>query len=1059
MFYTFNPASTVLVVPSAISLYASQSQQFAATIACDSPVSWSMPSGTHGTLTSSGLYTAPTEIASPQSAVITATNQTNGSTIGSAVVTLLPPPLPITLAAAAQPPYVIGSTQTFVASLKDQSGTPEPGVVVTFAVSGANSSFGSATTDNNGNASYTYTGANSGNDTIQAMAVVSGQALKSNSISVSWIVQAPPARVADVTLTAPPSIGITGLVGVFTDNTGKVIEPIAIGAAPEIFVVPAGATQLQLGINDTYFADNIGPGFVVAVNGISKTVPATAMPWIWTTGGLNNNYQYGIYAPNIQNGILDGTSPVVVATALTQGESINIAYQSGTVSTNSATGPPVTADGDQTQVTGVKQFQGTYFPTLYMTPSSYPVGQPISFNALVTDATGTPLPNVPVTLNITGANTLQLQAMTDSTGTAAFLYSGSNPGMDSLQAEAVPSGGQSVASSQASITWINYADPPSPGSILLQFIATVEYRQGYDALVTDASGSPVFNANSALYVWGTDNIIQTGQTDITGHVDFNYYHEMNGAYNLVAVESANRNIIFSNVSNGTWTAPTTTGSCGYCNTINISVSVPGTITMPNKLPLSGTVTDNVGITPTVTWSLISGPGTVIFDNPNQASTTAVFSQFGIYVLQISASDSGVSASEQVTVTVYPAPIPASSTDWGGSPLYGATVSGVVPIILPPGVTIQSGTLTYFPVDNMNNVTTLNTTLNSGTPSSGQIGALDTTTLVNGSYWIDLQATDVKGNPQNDLVQVTVAGNYKPGRVTASVTDLIVPATGLAINIQRQYDSLNAGTSGDFGYGWNLGINTNLTIDASNNVTFTLGGQRKTFYFTPGIVQCSQNVFAGAGCFQIFDETFAGYTAEPGLAGTLTPQLDEANCPFGLMARDGSMWLCSTGSLYSPLGYTYTDASGTQYSINANGALQSITDIGGNSLTVTPLGITSSTGLSVPFVRDASNRITQITDPQGNIYQYAYDGSGNLASVTYPPATQTSALCPNTTLPNTSTYTYDSNHLYTGGTDALCHVLPSTAYFPSGKLDANGNSMTGRLQSVTDAMGNTTSYDI
>jgi len=1053
-FYTFNPSSTVLVVPSAISLYASQSQQFAATTACDSPVSWSMPSGTQGTLTSSGLYTAPAEISLPQSAVITAKNQTNGSTIGSAVVTLLPPPLPITLAAAAQPPYVIGSTQTFVASLKDQSGTPEPGVSVSFTVSGANSIFGSEITDNNGNASFTYTGANSGDDTIQAMAVVSGQALNSKSVSVLWIVPTPSTQVANVTLTAPPSIGITGLVGVFTDNTGKVIEPIAIGAAPETFVVPAGATQLQLGINDTYFADNIGPGFVVAVNGVSKTVPPTAMPWIWVTGGLNNNYQYGIYAPNIQNGVLDGTSPVVAATALTQGESISIAYQSGTVSTNSATRLPVTADGDQTQITGVEQFQGTYFPTMYMTPSSYPVGQPISFNALVTDATGTPLPNIPVTLNITGANALQLQAMTDFTGTAAFLYSGSNPGTDSLQAETVPSGGQGFVSSQASITWITYADPPSPGSIQLQFIATVEYRQGYDVLVTDASGSPVFNANSALYVWGTDNFINTGTTDTTGHAMFNYFHTNSGAYNLVAVESANRNITFSNAINGTWTVPTTTGSCGYCNTINISVSVPGTITMPNKLLLSGTVTDTVGITPTITWSLISGPGTVIFDNPNQASTSASFSQFGIYVLQISASDSGVSASEQVTVTVYPAPIPASSTDWGGSPLFGATISGVVPIILPPGDTLQSGTLTYFPVDNMNSVTVLNPS----TVGSGQIGTLDTTTLVNGSYWIELQATDVKGNPQNDLVQVTVAGNYKPGRVTASVTDLIVPATGLAINIQRQYDSLNAGTSGDFGYGWNLGINTNLTTDASDNVTFTLGGQRKTFYFTPGIIQCSQNIFAGAGCFQIFDETWASYTAEPGLGGTLTPQLDQSLCPLGLMARDGNMWLCSTGELYSPLGYTYTDPSGTQYSINANGALHSITDIGGNSLTVTPLGITSSTGLSVPFVRDASNRITQITDPQGNIYQYAYDGSGNLASVTYPPATQTSALCPNTTLPNTSTYTYDSNHLYTGGTDALCHVLPSTAYFPSGKLDANGNSMAGRLQSVTDAMGNTTSYE-
>src|ERR1035437_917519 len=179
--------------------------------------------------------------------------------------------------------------------------------------------------------------------------------------------------------------------------------------------------------------------------------------------------------------------------------------------------------------------------------------------------------------------------------------------------------------------------------------------------------------------------------------------------------------------------------------------------------------------------------------------------------------------------------------------------------------------------------------------------------------MELQATLANGNPQSDLMQVTVAGKYKPGRVTASVTDLIVPATGLAINIQRQYDSLNAGTSGDFGYGWNLGINTNLTTDASNNVTFTLGGQRKTFYFTPSI--------APDYGFTIFDETWASYTAEPGLAGTLTPQLDEANCPFGLMARDGSMWLCSTGSLYSPLGYTYTDASGTQYSINANGALQ------------------------------------------------------------------------------------------------------------------------------------------
>jgi RHS repeat-associated protein len=1054
-FYKFSPPGTVLVVPSPVSLYASQSQQFAAAGTCSSGVNWTLQQGAPGTLTPTGLYTAPTSFTTQQTVTVIASSQANGTAIGSAAVTLLPPPPPITLSAATQPPYVIGSTLTFVASLSDQTGTPEPGVTVTFAVNGANSSFGSATSDVNGNASYTYTGANIGNDTIQATAVVTGVPLASNSISASWIVPAGSNSAAGITLAGEPALGLGGLIGAFTDNNGTVIEPIAIGASPGSYVVPAGATQLQLGINDSYYSDNGGAGFTVSVNGSPLPMPilATTVPWNWITGGLNNNYQFGIGTAFNPSG--DGTSPVVVK-GLMQGQSVSVIYQSGTVSTNFPTKPPINADGDPTNITGGTLFQGAYYPTLYTNASSYPIGQPIIFDALVTNSTGAPLANIPVTLYVTGANPGQYQATTDATGTAAFLYSGQYAGTDSLQAQAFPSGQAGLVSGQNSVTWTNYPTPPLIGSLVLNMFGYVNNFQDYTVFATDASGNLVANANVGFYVTGVDNFQSNGATDITGHAPLGYNHAETGAYSVVAVDSIDRNVTISNIINGYWTMSTTTNTCGNCNQINISISAQTAITLPNTLQLNGIVTDNVGITPMVTWSLISGPGTVTFANPQQATTTAAFSQAGIYVLQLYATDTGISASEQVTVTVNPAPLPSSTPDWGGSPQYGATITGVVPIILPPGISLRSGTLTYFPVNNINSITVLNA--NTVSSSSPVIGILDTTTLVNGSYWIELQATDVKGNPQNDLVQVTVAGNYKPGRVTASVTDLIVPATGLAINIQRQYDSLNAGTSGDFGYGWNLGINTNLTSDASNNVTFTLGGQRKTFYFTPEIISCSQNIFAGAGCFQIFDETWVGYTAEPGLAGTLTPQLDQSVCPLGLMARDGSMWLCSTGSLYSPLGYTYTDASGTQYSINANGALQSITDIDGNSLTVTPLGITSSTGLSVPFVRDSSNRITQITDPAGNIYQYAYDGSGNLTSVTYPPATQTTALCPNTTQPNTSTYTYDSNHLYTGGTDALCHVLPSTAYFPSGKVDANGNSMTGRLQSVTDAMGNTTSYE-
>jgi RHS repeat-associated protein len=1027
-FYSFNPANSVQVVPSAISLYAAQSQQFAATVACDTPVSWSMPSGTQGVLTASGLYTAPSSITSAQTAIITATNQTNGATIGSGVVTLLPAPQPITLAASAQPPYTTGSSQAFSASLLDQDGTPQIGVTVTFAVSGANSIIGSATTSSSGVATFSYTGANHGTDTIQATAVANGQALTSNGISVSWIAPAPVNPVASVALVGPPAVGLTGLVGAFTDSNGAVVEPIAIGAAAGNFVVPAGATQLQLGVDSEYFPTNGGPGFVVDINGVPLTVPPTAMPWTWALGGLNNNYQYGVYNPGIQSGILDGTSPVIAASDLTQGEVLSIAYQSGTASSSYPLVPSVNANGNQSLITGVQVLQGAYFPTLYTTPSSYPLGQAITFNTLVTSAAGTPMASVPVTLNVTGANPQQLLATTDSTGRAAFLYAGLNAGADMLEAQATPSGGATLSSTEANVTWINYGTPPPVGSLVLTEIAhsVTGQVQGYDALATDASGNPVFNANVGLYVWGVDNFIQNGTTDVTGHVEFTYNHVNEGPFNLVAVESTNRNVVFSNVIPGNWNGPV--GTNGGGNTITVNISSNNPVIMPNPLQLNGTVTDGNNLTPTITWSQVSGPGTATFANPSQATTTVSFSDVGNYVLQLSASDAaGVSGSVQWPVTVDPPVV--NPQGWIANPVYGSTVTGLVPIIIAPGISLGSGVLSYYPAGSNNNVTILN----ADTTGSGQIGTLDTTMLANGSYWIQLQATDTGGHVGYSLILVTVAGNYKPGRVTATVTDLVVPSTGLAINIQRTYDSLNAGTSGDFGYGWNLGINVNLAVDNAGNVTFTLGGQRRTFYLAP----------QPNGFLPYYNVAF---TPEPGFNGTLTDSNPGCADDFDFVVPDGSLWFCVDGSQYNPPGYIYTDPNGTAYTMSAGGNLQSIQDRSGNGLTITATGITSTTGLSVPFVRDSSNRITQITDPQGNIYQYGYDTSGNLETVTYP----------NTTTPSTYKYV-TGTHYYLSGTDARSKPLPVTSYYASGEVDANGNPLTGRLQSVQDAVGDTTNY--
>src|SRR5207245_39332 len=56
---------------------------------------------------------------------------------------------------------------------------------------------------------------------------------------------------------------------------------------------------------------------------------------------------------------------------------------------------------------------------------------------------------------------------------------------------------------------------------------------------------------------------------------------------------------------------------------------------------------------TVSWSKLSGPGTVTFANPNAAPTTAAFSVEGTYVLQLTASDSLLTSSSTVTVLVHP----------------------------------------------------------------------------------------------------------------------------------------------------------------------------------------------------------------------------------------------------------------------------------------------------------------------------------------------------------------------------------------------------------------------
>ena len=108
-----------------------------------------------------------------------------------------------------------------------------------------------------------------------------------------------------------------------------------------------------------------------------------------------------------------------------------------------------------------------------------------------------------------------------------------------------------------------------------------------------------------------------------------------------------------------------------------------TITLPSTATLSGTASDDGLPNPpailTTTWSKLSGPGTVTFGNPGSLNTTASFSQAGSYVLRLTANDTALIATDDVSITVNPQPNQAPTVNAGSDQI----------ITLPSGTTLNA----------------------------------------------------------------------------------------------------------------------------------------------------------------------------------------------------------------------------------------------------------------------------------------------------------------------------------------------------------------------------------
>ena len=345
-----------------------------------------------------------------------------------------------------------------------------------------------------------------------------------------------------------------------------------------------------------------------------------------------------------------------------------------------------------------------------------------------------------------------------------------------------------------------------------------------------------------------------------------------------------------------------------------------------------------------------------------------------------------------------------------------------------------------------------TTLATGT-TAAVAGAFDPTLTLNGNATIRLTGIDTSGQSSATTVMVVITRNLKIGNFTVSFNDLSVPVAGLPIQIVRTYDSRNQ-QAGDFGVGWTLGLNSvtiatngslgdNWTLASSGGAFPTYCVQETTphlvtlsfvdgttYQFTPVLTgACQQFVPPSQVTMSFVPKTSTGTTPpNAGLALVSVFPLTLSQSAVGPV-----QFYNQDAEIFDPDQFKPTLPDGRTMLVSQQFGLQSFTDLNGNKLTITSIGITHSSGKTVTFTRDGLNRISKITDPNGNSLNYTYNTAGDLVAYT-------------DTANNQSTYTYNATH-------GLLTIVDPAGVQPI----RNDYDASGRLVSHTDAYGNVINY--
>ncbi|MEM7707162.1 MAG: RHS repeat-associated core domain-containing protein [Pseudomonadota bacterium] len=341
---------------------------------------------------------------------------------------------------------------------------------------------------------------------------------------------------------------------------------------------------------------------------------------------------------------------------------------------------------------------------------------------------------------------------------------------------------------------------------------------------------------------------------------------------------------------------------------------------------------------------------------------------------------------------------------------------------------------------------------------------DATLLRNNSYIVRIVVENDIGLGWVEPLALEVVGEAKLGRNRLEFTDIDINLAGFPLVITRVYDSLDAETQGDFGFGWSLKFQE---TDIGETVPDT--GVLGLFGSTP--FRIGTRVYLTAPTGERLGFTFGAVPGQPTLTGIphrvqfepdpgnyFQLEVPQGDQEFLRVRDDGSVYLFSIQLPYNPESYVLISPDGIRYSVHEDKGMLGAEDRNGNTLNFNPDGIQHSAGPALNFARDGQGRITAISDPDGNTWSYEYDGNGDLVSVTDPDMNITSYV-----------YSVTNPHYLDTMMDPQGRMPRRFEYDPdSGRLlatiDENGqrrevnSDPQGFSGTITDRRGNMTYYE-